>query len=130
MDKKERVQHWTKRAQEAARDALALIQEGGSPEGIVNRSYFAMFHAVLALMRSIDQDASEQKAAMVLFKKEFLKTAKLPEALGKTVEDIAGLLESAESEEQARITSEQAFEAYNAAVEFVAAVEAHLTSKR
>jgi uncharacterized protein (UPF0332 family) len=129
MDKKKRVQHWTKRAQQAARDALALIQKGGSPEGIINRSYYAVLHAILALLRSIDDETSEHGAAMALFKKEFLKTAKLPDALGATVDEIAKLFQASESEDGQAITSEQAFEAHNATVEFVAAVEEYLTAK-
>jgi uncharacterized protein (UPF0332 family) len=38
------------RARETLRDAHLLLDQEGSPESVINRSYYAMFYAVLALL--------------------------------------------------------------------------------
>jgi uncharacterized protein (UPF0332 family) len=45
------IQYHLEKAQRALKDACSLVEVGGSPEGIVNRSYYAMFYAVAALLQ-------------------------------------------------------------------------------
>jgi len=120
------VKQWSKRAQDALGDALALIQQGGSPEGIANRSYHAMHCAMVALLRAIDQAAIGRDEVLALFDKEFVKSKTLTAKLGKLPAEAAKLAEAAESEKGPRVTNEQAFEMYNSAAEFVAAIEEKL----
>ena len=44
------IQHRLERANITLRDAYNLYNTEGSPVGIVNRSYYAMFYAALALL--------------------------------------------------------------------------------
>ena len=121
-----RSTHWLRRAQETQRDALALIERGGSPEGIVNRTYYAMFYAVLALLRSAGQEVSDEAGAASAFQRDYIKSRSLPRKLWKALEEAARLARQSESEEGAGITNDQAFESYNAAVEFIRRVEQRL----
>ena len=121
-----RSKHWLRRAQETQRDALALIERGGSPEGIVNRTYYAMFYAVLALLRSVGQEVSDEAGAASAFQRDYIKSRSLPRKLWKALEEAARLARQAEAEDGGGISNDQAFESYNAAVEFIRRVEQRL----
>ena len=41
------------RAKETLQDAHLLLDQGGSPGSIINRSYYAMYYAVQALLTGI-----------------------------------------------------------------------------
>jgi len=65
-------------AGEALRDAAALRQ-ANSVRGAINRAYYAMFYAVLALFLKMGINARTSKHAGVIamFDKEFIHTGKL-----------------------------------------------------
>lgn len=70
-------------AKEALDDARKLAEHQGSPRSIVNRSYYAMFYVVLALLLVIDRGSSKHSGAIYLFDVHFVKTGLFPKELRK-----------------------------------------------
>lgn len=53
-----------RQAQEALDDARKLAEHAGSLRSIINRAYYSMFYAVLALLLTIDAGASKHSGAI------------------------------------------------------------------
>lgn len=51
-----------------------LLRESGTLRGAINRIYYAMFYAVLALLATKQLGTSKQSGAISLFDREFVKT--------------------------------------------------------
>ena len=66
------VNYRLEQAQEALDDAKYLIDGNRSPQSIVNRSYYAMFYAALALLQKISKAPSKHSGVISLFDKEFV----------------------------------------------------------
>lgn len=63
-----------KQAQETLVDARTLLEAGRTPRSVVNRAYYAMFYAVMALLQTIGKAASKHAGVISLFDKEFVHT--------------------------------------------------------
>ncbi len=64
------------RLQEAkeAREEAEILLEKGKTRGALNRVYYSMFYAVLALLASKQLAASKHSGVISLFHREFVKT--------------------------------------------------------
>ncbi len=71
-------------AQETLKEAEAL-REHGLWRGVINRSYYAMFYAVLALGVFRQVILSKHSQAIAFFDKEFIKTAIFPRELSRSL---------------------------------------------
>ena len=65
------IKHRVEQAQTALTDAQFLSDGNRSPQSIVNRSYYAMFYAALALMQNIGKVPSKHVGVISHFDKEF-----------------------------------------------------------
>ena len=59
-------------------DAKYLLDGNRSPQGIVNRSYYAMFYAALALLQKIGRVPAKHTGVIGLFDTEFVLKGRLP----------------------------------------------------
>ena len=66
------VNYRLEEAHTALTDARFLADGNRSPQSIVNRSYFAMFYAALALLQNIGKVPSKHVGVISLFDKEFV----------------------------------------------------------
>ena len=64
-------------AHETLREAEILLNESAL-RGAVNRAYYAMFYALLALLATKRLGTSKHSGALALFDREFVKTASSP----------------------------------------------------
>lgn len=71
-------------ARETLEEADAL-REHGLWRGVVNRSYYAMFYAVLALGVSRQVILSKHSQAIAFFDKEYIKTGIFPRELSRSL---------------------------------------------
>jgi uncharacterized protein (UPF0332 family) len=71
-------------ARETLEEAEAL-REHGLWRGVINRSYYAMFYAVLALGVSMQVVLSKHSQAIAFFDKEFVKTKIFPRELSRSL---------------------------------------------
>ena len=71
-----------------ARETLAeaeVLREHGLWRGVINRSYYGMFYAVLALGVSMQVALSKHSQAIAFFDKEFVKTGIFPRELSRSL---------------------------------------------
>ena len=61
---------------ETLKDACLLLESGGSLRSVVNRSYYAVFYAILALFLKFEViiNTSKHSGVITVFDKEFIKT--------------------------------------------------------
>ncbi len=77
------IKHRLEQAQEALDDAKYLIDGNRSPQSIINRSYYAMFYAALALLQKISKAPSKHSGVISLFDKEFVMKGIFEKELSK-----------------------------------------------
>jgi len=66
------VNYRLEQAQVALEDGKFLMEGGRSPQSIVNRAYYAMFYAALALLQKIGKVPSKHTGVISLFDTEFV----------------------------------------------------------
>lgn len=67
--------------------AAELLLQGKLLRPSVNRAYYAMFYAVLALLASKKMETSKHSGVISLFDKEFVKTGSFPKEFSKWLHD-------------------------------------------
>jgi uncharacterized protein (UPF0332 family) len=70
-------------AQTALDDAKYLSEGQRSPQGIINRSCYAMFYAAIALLQEIGKIPSKHAGVISLFDTEFVKKGTFPKEPSK-----------------------------------------------
>jgi uncharacterized protein (UPF0332 family) len=115
------------RARATLRAAQSLHRQGEDPASIVNRAYYAMFYAALALLAKIGHRTSKHSGALALFDQHFIKSKILPKEMGKFLHATFDMRQTGDYEEQAEITKEQATEVLDAAMRFIESAEEKLS---
>ena len=65
------IKYRLEQAQTAIEDAKFLLEGDRSPQSVVNRAYYAMFYAALALLQKIGKIPSKHAGVISLFDTEF-----------------------------------------------------------
>jgi len=71
-------------AYETLREAEILLNESAL-RGAINRAYYAMFYALLALLATRQLGTSKHSGALSLFDREFVKTGLFPRELSRSL---------------------------------------------
>lgn len=84
-DKQVLADYRLKQAEETLQDAERMLSNNISPRSIINRAYYAMFYAVLALFikNSINLQTSKHAGVIAIFDKEFVHTGKIDKKYSK-----------------------------------------------
>jgi uncharacterized protein (UPF0332 family) len=77
------IQYRLEQADESLREA-GLLADAGAYRGAVNRAYYAMFYAALALLISRQLGASKHSQVIATFDREFVKPGLLPKSLSRS----------------------------------------------
>jgi uncharacterized protein (UPF0332 family) len=120
------VKHRLEQAYTALEDAKYLIHGKRSTQSIVNRSYYAMFYASLALLQRLGKIPSKHSGVISLFDTEFVLKGHFPKELSKAFHKAFQLRQAADYQVMAPIRWESAEEVYEHSVRFVDAVTAYL----
>ncbi len=120
------IQHRLEQAEESLEDAKVLLDAGRSPRSIINRSYYAMFYAVLALLQKIGKVPHKHSGAISLFDTEFVLKDLFSKELSRDLHDIFNLRQVSDYQVIQQVTSKDAETALKRAEEFVEAVRKHL----
>jgi len=120
------IKHRLDQAQEALDDAKYLIDGNRSPRSIVNRSYYAMFYAALALLQKILKTPSKHSGVISLFDKEFVMQGVFEKELSKDFHKAFELRQSIDYKIIKPVSTDKANEIFLKAVNFVQAVEHYL----
>ena len=120
------IQYRIKQAEESLEDAKALLDGGRSPRSIINRSYYAMFYAVLALLQKIGKVPRKHSGAISLFDTEYVLKDLFPKELSKDLHDIFNLRQVSDYQVIETVTSEDTETALKRAEDFVEAIRKYL----
>lgn len=114
------------RARETLGDAHLLCDRKGSLWSVINRAYYAMFYAVLALLTSVGKGASKHSGVLTLFDEHFIKSDQLPREMSKAIHKAFELRQIGDYRELATLDEEQVTEVLSLADEFVYKVDQFL----
>ena len=115
-----------RQTEETLAEAVRMLEIGFSPRSIVNRSYYAMFYAVLALFIHCDtpHKTSKHSGVIGIFNKEFIHTGKLDSRFAKMLYDLFDERMESDYRDFAEVSQEDARNAISSAQEFVSAIKA------
>ena len=128
FDKQSLINYRLERAEETLRDAHLLYDQGGSSASIVNRAYYAMFYAVLALLIEIEKGSSKHSGVISTFDKHFVKTGIFSKDLSKALHRAFDYRQMGDYRELLHIDKDQASETLYAAKQFIKDVENYFQS--
>ena len=123
------VKHRLEQAGTALEDAKFLLDGRRSPQSIINRSYYAMFYAVLALLQTIDKVPSKHAGVISLFDREFVLKDQLSKELSKNLHKAFELRQVTDYKAIEPTSIEKAEDLFNKAVRFVEAIREYLHDK-
>ena len=120
------IQYRLEQAKVALDDAKYLLEGERSPQSIVNRSYYAMFYAALALLQKISKTPSKHSGVISLFDKEFVMKGIFEKELSKDFHKAFELRQTFDYKVIENIGIDKASEIYKKAVKFVKEVDKYL----
>jgi uncharacterized protein (UPF0332 family) len=116
-------------AKETLKDAHVLYEKGGTPSSIVNRAYYAMFYAALALLVTVDRHSVKHSGVIALFDKEFVKQNIIPKELSKMLHQAFESRLEGDYQDNTKIDYKLATEILESADQFVSAIEEKLSNQ-
>jgi uncharacterized protein (UPF0332 family) len=125
-DKKALIQYRLERARESLNDAQLMLEQNGSPAGVINRAYYAMFYTTLALLITIDRGSSKHQGVIALFDENFIKQNILPKEMGKILNRAFEMRQVGDYRDLMIVTKEQALDVFDSAIQFMKTIEEKL----
>jgi len=122
-DMKTLIKYRLEQAQIAIEDGTYLLNGNRSPQSIVNRSYYAMFYATLALLQETGKIPSKHTGVISLFDTEFVLKNIFPKELSKDLHKAFDLRQITDYKIIDPMTSDEARETLEKAIKFVEAVK-------
>ena len=112
-------------ADETLSDAKRMLQNKLSPRSIINRAYYSMFYALLALFLKADINLKTSKHAGVIsiFDKEFVHTGKIDKHYSKILHKVFNARQEGDYKELAELSHEDASEFVKFADEFLEGIK-------
>lgn len=120
------VTYRLEQAQTALDDAKYLLDGKRSPQGIINRSYYAMFYAVIALLQKAGKIPSKHAGVISFFDKEFVNKEIFPKELSKDFHRAFELRQISDYRTTRPLKREQAEQVWSKAVNFVGSIRDYL----
>jgi len=124
-DKNSIICYRLEQAQTALDDARFLNSGGRSPQSIVNRCYYAMFYAALALLQYIGKAPTKHSGIISLFDTEFVLKGIFPKELSKDLHKAFELRQSSDYKVRPEMPDEQVLLEIDKAARFVEAVNSY-----
>lgn len=122
----ELIKYRLKEADDSVKEAEVLLREGMSMRAVMNRLYYAMFYAVLALLQEKEMGTSKHAGAISLFDREFIKEGVFDNELSKTLHRAFELRQKGDYMEQAEVTKNDVDEMLPKTKDFVNKVKEYL----
>lgn len=119
-----------KQADDSVEEAKVLLKGKMSLRAVMNRLYYAMFYAVLALLQEKQMGTSKHIGAISLFDKEFVKTGIFDKSLSKLLHRAFELRQKGDYMEQAEVTQEDVDEMLPEAINFVNKIKEYLVTRQ
>ena len=113
-------------ARAALEDAKFLLDARRSPQSVINRSYYAMFYAALALLQRIGKTPSKHAGVISLFDTEFVIKGTFSKQLSKDFHQAFELRQESDYKAMVAYGPEKAQDIWARAARFVEAVGQYL----
>ena len=107
-------------------DAARILLDKTLDRSAVNRAYYAMFYAVLALLATRKRETSKHSGAISLFDKEFVKPGTFSKDFSRWLHDAFDLRQRSDYVRDFKVTREEAEATLEHADAFVEEVKASL----
>ena len=120
------IKYRMEEAENSIKEAEVLLREGMSLRSVMNRLYYAMFYAVLALLQEKELGTSKHYGAISLFDREFIKSGIFDKELSKTLHRAFELRQKGDYLEQAEVTKSDVDEMLPKTKDFVDKVKEYL----
>lgn len=115
-----------KQARESVDEAVLLLSEKKSARSVINRAYYAMFYALLALLIFEPYSSSKHSGVLTYFNRRFIKTGIFPQELGRSINKAFELRQRGDYREHVELTYEQVEPFVQQAETFVQTVKNYL----
>lgn len=125
-NRKALIEYRLTQAKDSIREADVLHQSDMSLRSVMNRLYYAMFYAVLALLQEKEMGTSKHSGAIALFDREYVKTGSFPKEMSKALHRAFTLRQKGDYMEETEVTAKDIEEIRPMAEEFVSGVEKYL----
>lgn len=111
-------------AEETLSDAEKMLQENLSHRSIVNRAYYSMFYALLALFidKGVNLKTSKHSGVISFFDKEFVHTGKIDKYYSKILHRMFNMRQEGDYKELVEITPDDAIQSVEYAKMFLDAI--------
>ena len=116
-------------AKETLKDAHMLYEQEGTPRSIVNRAYYAMFYAALAMLVAVDRSSTKHSGVIALFDKELVKQNFVPKELGKMLHEAFESRQEGDYKDYKKLDRKRAAEILASADEFIKTIEQKLSNQ-
>jgi uncharacterized protein (UPF0332 family) len=120
------IRYRLEQAQTALDDARYLLEGRRSPQGIINRSYDAMFYAAVALLQKIGKIPSKHAGVISIFDVEFVQKKIFSKQLSKDFHRAFELRQISDYRSTKTPAKDQAEEVLKKAAVFVQTVKEYL----
>ncbi len=120
------IQYRLKEAEDSIEEAKVLLKENMSLRAVMNRLYYGMFYAVLALLQEKQIGTSKHIGAISLFDKEFIKTGIFDKGMSKALHRAFELRQKGDYMEQVEVTKKDIDEILPEAINFVNRIKVYL----
>lgn len=127
--RKDLIEYRLNQARDSIREADVLDQSGMSRRSVMNRLYYAMFYAVLALLQEKEMGTSKHSGAIALFDREYVKTGLFPKEMSKALHRAFELRQKGDYMEESEVAAEDVTEIRSAAELFVESAKALLLNQ-
>ena len=115
-------------AHEALREARLLF-DANAWRGSINRAYYCMFYAALALLATKGMGTSRHRGVISLFDREFVKPGLLSAEFSRSFHRAFTRRSRSDYDERAEVDEQEASNGVSEATTFVAAVELYLRTQ-
>lgn len=124
------IEYRLKQADDSIKEAEVLLKEGMSLRSVMNRLYYAMFYAVLALLQEKQLGTSKHYGAISLFDREFIKSGIFDKELSKTLHRSFELRQKGDYMEQPEITKADIDEILPKTVAFIKEIKQYILKNK
>jgi len=120
------VKYRLEQAEAAIEDAKFLLEGERSTQSIINRAYYAMFYAALAMLQKVGEIPSKHTGVISLFDREFVSKGIFSKELSKSLHRAFELRQVSDYKTFEQISVEKAKDTLEKAVIFVQTVKDYL----
>ena len=124
-DRRALLEYRLQEAEETLADAEKMIETALSPRSIINRAYYAMFYAILALFlhRDINPKTSKHSGVISIFDREFVHAGSIDAQYSKALHKMFDARQQADYKELVTVSAEDAAGYVTLAKDFVQALK-------